>query len=124
MNINRNKSGIFFLNRNNPTPTPEDNSASALPNPNPTLPNTSNEPTFIRDYPIVTTYKYLGTHISKELLMTQHVKCMERKIMYITMQLKPILLKNKFKLNVNLFKTFVLPQYRLALMMMPLATTH
>ena len=57
------------------------------------------------------------------MLISDHIKAIERKVKYINVQLKPLLMKAKFKLNVNLFKTLILPQYRLALTLYPLSTT-
>jgi hypothetical protein len=55
MKINPNKSGILFLDRDSTG--------------HPSAPANNK----IRDYPIVTTYKYLGTNITKEFKMSEHI---------------------------------------------------
>ena len=42
-----------------------------------------------------------------------HLKKIEKKIRFIRLNLLPILLKNHFKLNNNLFIVLILPLYRL-----------
>jgi hypothetical protein len=89
MVINKRKSGILNLNSRVPLTGERDG------------------------YPLVKSYKYLGTNLNNKLSIETHIKEAERKICFLNLKLRPILLRGHLKLNVNLFKVFVLPQYRL-----------
>lgn len=65
-------------------------------------------------YPTIEYYNYLGLTFSKRFNIDEHMKRISRKASYITLKLKPILLRNNFKLNVNLYSTLIMPLYRLA----------
>ena len=67
----------------------------------------------ILGYPIVSSYKYLGMTVAKDLRLRQHVEVIQHKINFIKHRLSPIRFRKNTKMNLNLFKIFVLPLYRL-----------
>lgn len=88
MNINKKKSGIMLFGIHHP----------------------SRE---IEKIPIVQSYRYLGSQITPKLNLMDHVNAMIPKFHFIRTQLLPILLKNHFRLNVNLYTVFIDPLLRL-----------
>ena len=68
----------------------------------------------ILGYPITNHYKYLGATVTNNLSMESHLKNTRNKATYVTHRLTPIRLKGNTKLNLNLYKIFILPLYRLA----------
>lgn len=67
----------------------------------------------IGKYKYTNKYKYLGMWVSPNMRIETHVLAIQPKINYIIHSLRPILLRGHFKLNNNLFKTFIMPLYRL-----------
>jgi hypothetical protein len=65
-------------------------------------------------FPVVEKYKYLGMIINSALSPKDHISSISKKVFYQTRKLRPVLLKNNFKLNVSLYQTLILPLYRLA----------
>ncbi len=68
-------------------------------------------------YPKVCKYRYLGTLITNQFTLKSHLQECARKVTNLRIQLLPVLLRGHFKLNVNLFKVFAMPQYRLLLVL-------
>jgi hypothetical protein len=68
----------------------------------------------VRGYPVVTQYRYLGVVLQSDLSIDAHLKAIEAKVNFITYRTLLIRLKAQMKTNVNLFKCFIMPQYRLA----------
>ncbi len=62
----------------------------------------------------MTQYRYLGVALQSNLSIDAHLKAIEAKVNFITYRTLPIRLKAQTKTNVNLFKCFIMPQYRLA----------
>lgn len=91
MKINKNKSALMFIGKESPE--------ASLPH----------------GYPVRPSYKYLGTTISSNLSIHDHLNEVARKVNYILFQMRAVLNKCLFKLNSSLFKTLILPLYRLAL---------
>ena len=58
-------------------------------------------------------YKYLGTKINRKCDFSARLDYINRKINYIIYQLKPIILRENFRLNSNLFRTMVMPLFRM-----------
>jgi hypothetical protein len=65
-------------------------------------------------YPILDSYKHLGSIINKRLNTKDHLNHIQPKIQHITNRLTPVRLKRDTKLYLNLFRVFILPLYRLA----------
>ena len=88
--------------------------------------NSSDEPTpsAIKDYPVTLQYKYLGTHLSQDLSLLPHLKEISRKVNFITFKLRGILSRGHLRLNCNLFKVFILPNFRLMLTLVESAHTN
>lgn len=89
MNINKQKSGFLYLNK--PVRELEQ----------------------IENIPRVKEYKYLGMIIEGSLKPFSHLQHINKKINFLTYKLYPFRKLNNLKLSINLFKTFILPQYRL-----------
>lgn len=68
----------------------------------------------IDDISIVTEYKYLGLLMNSKLSIKSHLKYINKKISFITYKLYGLRLLDNLKLNINLFKVFLMPLYRLA----------
>lgn len=68
-------------------------------------------------YPRVSSYKYLGTVVNNQFTLKAHLNECARKVTFLRLQLRPILLRGHFKLNLNLFKVFAMPQYRMLLIL-------
>lgn len=90
MLINKNKSGIMLFDCN-------------LPRGQDTL-----------GYPVVSRYRYLGFHVTPQLLMSDHIKAISGKVVYLRGQLAPVLRKGQVRFNVSLFRTLMMPLYRLS----------
>lgn len=89
MEINKTKSSIIYFNQEiDPQPS-------------------------IRNIPVSHSYKYLGLILNKQLSITQHLDYIQRKILFINNQLTPIRRLHRTHTTINLFKLFILPQYRL-----------
>jgi len=65
------------------------------------------------EYPIVSSYRYLGTVLPNYLSINNHVESLNLKATYITYRLTSFRLHASFKFNTNFFKLLVAPQYRL-----------
>ena len=75
-------------------------------------------------FPVQNNYKYLGLQLNNLFDINFHFTQIQRKINYIRIQLLPITLRGNFKLNNNLFKTFIMPQFRLAMAIAQMNTTQ
>ena len=93
MTINERKSGIMFMN-------------------NPQAPTALSH---ITPIPIVTSYRYLGSHLTCDLTYKTHLAQTSRKVIFLLHKLTPIRLRANIKMNENLFRILVLPLYRLFL---------
>lgn len=60
-------------------------------------------------------YKYLGGTIDCSLKLSTHLDIITRKINYIRYKLHGVRHKNNLKLNINLYKLFVMPLFRMNL---------
>jgi hypothetical protein len=68
----------------------------------------------IDGYPILQKYKYLGMDLDKDLCAKTHLRYINMKIGFITYKLSALRKMANIKLNINLFKTFIAPLYKLA----------
>lgn len=92
MKINKNKSGIMFLSKR----------------------RLSNYPSGeFEGYPFVKCYRYLGTELSYDMKIDGHLNYILKKSSYVMAKLKMIRIRNNLKLNINLFKVFISPLFRL-----------
>jgi len=64
--------------------------------------------------PLVDTYRYLGGNLHYSLRIDTHPSIINRKIDFIRYKLTPLRLVKDLKLNLNMFKVFCAPLYRLA----------
>ena len=101
MRINKKKSAVMILN-----------------------PSSDQPPASINDYPVKLQYKYLGTQITQELSLLPHLKEISKKANFITFKLRSVLGRGHMRLNCNLFKVFVLPNFRLMLTLIESAHTN
>lgn len=65
-------------------------------------------------YPVIKSYKYLGLVLSNDLSAGEHLKIINQKFNFLSYKLSAIRKKDFLKLNLRLFKVFVMPMYRLA----------
>jgi hypothetical protein len=92
MIVNRNKSGI--LNINNPSFRVGE---------------------YLDGYPVMDRYKYLGLLVNGRLDLRDHLAQINRKAGFIAHRLYGLRSLDNLRLNLNLFTTFIMPHYRLAL---------
>ena len=64
--------------------------------------------------PVVRTYKYLGMMLNGQLDIKDHLKLINKKANYITYKLYGLRMLDDTRININMFRVFVLPSYRLA----------
>ena len=69
----------------------------------------------IEGIPNVDEYKYLGMMVNGQLDIKAHIQYINKKIMFITNRLTALRYADNLKLNINLFRIFILPLYRLSL---------
>jgi hypothetical protein len=91
MEVNRAKSGVLNISGSSVRPGEE-----------------------IGGYPVVKTYKYLGLMLNGQLNMKDHLKAINRKANFIAHRLYGIRRIDDLRMNMNMFRTFVMPSYRLA----------
>ena len=101
MRINKKKSAVMILNPSTDTLSPA-----------------------INEYPVALQYKYLGTYLTQELSLLPHLKEVSKKVNFITFKLRSVLGRGHMRLNCNLFKVFVLPNFRLLLTLIESAHTN
>jgi hypothetical protein len=65
-------------------------------------------------YPVVASYRYLGLMLNGRLDLTEHKKLINRKAGFICHKLYGLRKRDDLRINVNLFKVFIMPSYRLA----------
>lgn len=63
---------------------------------------------------MVTQYKYLGLIVDNKLSIEPHLKAILVKYNFIAYKLIGVRMKDNLKFNINMFKVFILPLYRLA----------
>jgi hypothetical protein len=91
MEVNRAKSGVLNISGSSVRPGEE-----------------------VGGYPVVKTYKYLGLMLNGQLNLKDHLKTINRKANFIAYRLYGIRKIDDLRLNTNMFRTFVMPSYRLA----------
>ena len=92
LSINKRKSGVMIMNKRR---------------------SRMNEEGEIEGYPIVLSYKYLGTVIDNSQSIDHHLTQLNNKMNYLIRRITPFRLNAGPKFNCNLFKILVTPQYRL-----------
>jgi hypothetical protein len=76
-------------------------------------------------YPVVECYKYLGMLVNGDLDIKDHLKNINQKANFISFKLYGLRKLDDIKLNRNMFKTFIMPSYRLAFTLYArLSTAH
>lgn len=73
-------------------------------------------PDSLHGYPLVEEYRYLGSIIHKDMQLRHQLSHIERKVNFVMSKLKPIRLLGNFRLNVNLYRVFCLPLFRLLML--------
>lgn len=68
----------------------------------------------VNGYPVVREYKYLGMVLNGRLDLKEHCKMINKKAAFISYRLYKLRIKDDTKINVNLFKVFLMPSYRMA----------
>ena len=68
----------------------------------------------VNGYPVVESYKYLGLVMNGRLDLKEHCKLINKKAAFISSRLYGLRLKDDLRTNMNLFKVFIMPSYRMA----------
>ena len=67
----------------------------------------------INNYPVVKKYKYLGMEMDNNCNIMSHAQSVNAKICFLTARFSVLRQRNNLKLNINLFKIFIMPLLRL-----------
>ena len=82
-----------------------------------------NSESTIDEYPVVNSYRYLGTELDRNCDVMTHVKTISPKINFLTFRFGVLRHRNNMKLNINLFEIFIKPLFRLGYTLYKMAAT-
>jgi hypothetical protein len=68
----------------------------------------------VSNYPVVQEYKYLGLMLNGRLDLQEHCKLINKKAAYLSCRLHKLRFKDDTRINMNLFRVFLMPSYRMA----------
>ncbi len=67
----------------------------------------------IAGIPVVSEYKYIGQWMQSNMSQVIHLRKTNPKIAFITNRLTPLKVKGDLRFNLNLYRVFIMPQYKL-----------